>query len=246
MTSESRSPASASCGAATIRHAVYFAPGRESPWWAFGASWLGRDDIRDAPVAQPATAARSRAELEALTAEPRRYGFHATLKAPFRLSGRHSGDDLVARLEHFAAGQRRIPLGRLEPQWMDGFVALVPAAPPAALQALAAACVTGLDDLRAPLSEAERTRRPLAAQDLRGHELLERFGYPHVLERFRFHMTLTGPVDAATAREVIAQVADPVARLNAQAPLVLDRLCLFVQPDPRAPFRRVAEAELAP
>lgn len=246
MTSESRSPATASCGAATIRHAVYFAPGRESPWWAFGASWLGRDDIRDAPVAQPATGARSRAELEALTAEPRRYGFHATLKAPFRLSGRHSGDDLVARLEHFAAGQRRIPLGRLEPLWMDGFVALVPAAPVAALQTMAAACVIELDDLRAPMTPTERERRLVDAQDPRGRELVELYGYPYVMERFRFHMTLTGPVDAATAREVIAQVADPVASLNEQAPLMLDRLCLFVQPDPWAPFRRVAEAELAP
>ncbi len=244
MTIQPVPPASGRCGAATIRYAVYFAPHCDCPWRAFGASWLGRDEIRDVPWPQPTEGGHGTADIAALTAAPRRYGFHATLKAPFRLSGGHSGDDLLARLRRLARHQRCVALGRLEPVWMDGFVALVPAVAPPALHSLAAACVTELDDLRAPATQSERERRSIPADDVRGRELMERYGYPHVLERFRFHMTLTGPVAAPVAQEIIARVTPAVADLNQQAPLVLDRLCLFAQPSPHASFRRLADVEL--
>lgn len=244
MTIQQGPPASGRCGAATIRYAVYFAPHCDSPWRAFGAAWLGRDEIEDAPWPQPADGGHGTADIAALTAGPRRYGFHATLKAPFRLSGGHSGDDLLTRLRQLARQHRCVPLGRLEPVWMDGFVALVPAAAPPALHPLAAACVIELDDMRAPATPAERERRSIPADDVRGHELMERYGYPHVLERFRFHMTLTGPVAAQVAQNTIAQLRPAVARLNEQAPLLLDRLCLFAQPSPHASFRRLADVEL--
>lgn len=244
MTIQPGPSANGRCGAATIRYAVYFAPHCDSPWRAFGASWLGRDEIRDVPWPQPAEGGQGTADIAALTAAPRRYGFHATLKAPFRLSGGHSGDDLLARLRQLARQHRCVPLGRLEPVWMDGFVALVPAVAPPALHSLATACVTELDDLAAPATQAERERRSVPANDVRGHELMERHGYPQVLERFRFHMTLTGPVAAPVAQEIMARVTPAVADLNQQAPLVLDRLCLFAQPSPHASFRRLADVEL--
>jgi hypothetical protein len=127
---------------------------------------------------------------------------------------------------------------------MDGFVALVPTSPNSALQSLAAACVTELDEVRAPLTQADRERRRVDPDDARAAELFERYGYPHVLERFRFHMTLTGPVNMATAGQVVTQITHPIARLNAQEPAVLDRLCLFFESEPGAPFRRVADVEL--
>jgi putative phosphonate metabolism protein len=228
----------------TCRYAVYFAPPRESRWWDFGARWLGRDDIRNEPLAQPGLNGLDAMAVQRITAEPRRYGFHATLKAPFRLNASEPGDGLLARLRLLAGHLRAVPLGLLVPVYMDGFVALVPNSPNPALQALAADCVTGLDDLRAPLTPAERDRRRIEPADRRAADLFERFGYPHVLERFRFHMTLTGPVDMATAGRVVAQVAHPIAQINAHEPAVLDRLCLFLEPEPGAAFRRVAEVEL--
>lgn len=230
----------------TARYAVYFAPGRASAWWAFGARWLGRDEIRDEPLTQPTISGFDAACMQKLTAEPRRYGFHATLKAPFRLNAGASSEDLLARLRMFAAQRKAVPVEALVPVYMSGFVALVPAARNPALEALATACLTELDDLRAPLTQAERERRPIEAADLRAAQLFERYGYPHVLERFRFHMTLTGPVDTAVAGRLVAQVARPIAGLCAQEAPVVDRLCLFFESAPGAPFRRVAEVELAP
>lgn len=228
----------------TCRYAVYFAPGRESPWWAFGVAWLGRDDALDVPLPQRALHGLDAVGMDALTAQPRRYGFHATMKPPFRLDTGETADDLLVRLHLLARGRRAVPLGQLVPVYMDGFVALVPAVPNPALQALAGACVTELDDLRAPVTQAERERRRIDPADPRAAELFERYGYPHVLERFRFHMTLTGSVDMAVAGQVVAQMAHPIAHLNAQEPPVLDRLCLFFESEPGAPFRRLADVEL--
>jgi len=229
----------------TFRYAVYFAPARGSRWWNFGAAWLGRDDMLNVPMEQPVLPALAAPAMERITAEPRRYGFHGTLKAPFRLNTGETADGLIARLRELAAGLRAVPLGTLVPLYMDDFVALVPTTPNPALQALAAACVTQLDEVRAPPTQADRERRRIDPADTRAAELFERYGYPHVLERFRFHMTLTGPVDMATAGQVVAQVAHPVAQLNAQEPVVLDRLCLYFESEPGAPFRRVTEVELA-
>jgi putative phosphonate metabolism protein len=229
----------------SARYAIYFAPGRESPWWAFGAAWLGRDEERDLPPARPRVDGVDPRGMDAITAQPRRYGFHATLKAPFRLGPGVTADALGCRLRAVAQGCRAVPLGCLAPVYMDGFVALVPTQPAPELHGLAACCVTELDALRAPVGPAERQRRHIEPGDARGNELFERYGYPHVPERFRFHMTLTGPVDATLAGQLVAQLARPVAQLNALEPPVLDRLCLFVEPHEGAAFQRVADVRLA-
>jgi hypothetical protein len=184
--------------------------------------------------------------LERITAEPRRYGFHATLKAPFRLRDGVPEEALLERVNGLARRLQAVALGTLVPGMLDGFVALMPASPNPALNALAAACVTELDDLRAPPSQAEIERRRNQHLDARGRELLERYGYPHVMERFSFHMTLSGPVDTAWASRIVAQVARPVHQANIEQPLVLDRLCVFVEPEPDAAFLRIADAPLQP
>ncbi|MEO8118363.1 MAG: DUF1045 domain-containing protein [Rhodoferax sp.] len=228
----------------TPRYAIYFAPEPGSPWWEFGARWLGRDECRDVNKVQHSLDQIGPVELREITAQPRRYGFHATLKAPFSLSGRHTVEDLTARMQALAATLKPVLLGKMQAAMLGDFVALVPGVASDELTVLAAACVTGLDDLRAPLSEADRARRHVEHLDAREQELLHLYGYPHVLERFRFHLTLSGPVTRPTAQRVQQAAIDPVARLNATTPLVLDRLCLFVEPSPGQPFKRIADAGL--
>jgi hypothetical protein len=129
---------------------------------------------------------------------------------------------------------------------LGDFVALVPVVPIAELAALAAACVTGLDALRAPLSWADLARRDTQRLDARGQELLQLYGYPYVLERFRLHFTLTGPLPPSAAQRVMHSVSEPVALLNLTAPLLLDRLCLFVEPAPNQPFMRITDVLIPP
>lgn len=227
------------------RYAIYFAPAPASPWWEFGTNWLGRDECLDIARAQQTMNGIEPTELHEITTEPRRYGFHATLKAPLRLRGNYSAADLTARLQTLAATLKPVPLGPTQAVALGNFVALMPTQVPNGLMALAASCVTELDGFRAPLSAADLRRRRVEHLDAREQELLQLFGYPYVLERYRFHLTLTGPLTRPTAQRVLQAVAQPVAQLNATAPLVLDRLCLFVEPAPGQPFQRVADMALS-
>lgn len=228
----------------SARYAIYFAPAPGSPWWEFGTRWLGRDECLDVQMAQPALAQIGPAELHAATAQPRRYGFHATVKAPFALSEGNTLDQLITRMQALAATLKPVALGPMQAAMLGDFVALLPVTVPDELAALATACVTGLDDLRAPLSAADLLRRRVEHLDAREQALLNQYGYPYVLERYRLHFTLSGPVNPPMAQRLVQAAATPVAALNAAAPLVLDRLCLFVEPSPGQPFKRLLDAEL--
>ena len=238
-------PSPSPADTATVpRYAVYFAPAVASPWWHFGAGWLGRDEQRGEPLKQPAVPGFSAPELHALTAEPRTYGFHATLKAPFRLRPAVSEALLRDRLRALAARLPPLSLGRLEPQLLDDFVALVPVPRQPAVDTLAAHCVLALDDLRAPLTPEEQARRRPERLDPMARELLQRHGYPWVLGLFRFHMTLSGPVERRTGERLAAAAHGFVTALNKEVPPMLDRLCLFREDDRGAPFVRIDEVEL--
>ncbi len=228
----------------SARYAIYFSPAKHSPWWDFGAQWLGRDECDDKALAQPVLTQIGLTDLNSITAEPRRYGFHATLKAPFHLRDGFSVDDLAERVQALASRLRPVSLGPLQLVTLGDFVALTPLTATEELATLAAACVVELDDLRAPLTAEELARRRIEQLSTREQELLRQYGYPYVLERFRLHFTLSGPVPRATALSVMQAVAQPVAGLNNSAPLLLDRLCLFVEAAPGEAFKRVADLEL--
>lgn len=227
------------------RYAVYYAPATDSPWWHFGAGWLGWDEVRARPVPQVRLPRFSPDDFHALTGEPRRYGFHATLKAPFRLREGLTESALRGRLAQLAAELHPLPLGQLEPGMLGGFVALQPAPRSHEVEALAARCMLALEDLRAPLTEAEIARRRPERLDAVERELLQRHGYPYVLERFRLHLTLSAPVDAATGDRLVACAREAVAPLNADHAPVLDRLCLFREDQAGAPFLRIHDEVLA-
>ena len=151
----------------SARYAIYFAPDRHSPWRQFGAHWLGRDEHDSAVLQQPLLAGISPEELARITQEPRRYGFHATLKAPFHLAAGHDEASLIRRMGALARTLNPVALGPLRIASLGAFLALIPENSPSGLQTLAAACVTRLDDLRAPLRDAELTRRRIENLDLR-------------------------------------------------------------------------------
>ena len=151
---------------------------------------------------------------------------------------------LLARTRSLAQRLRPVPLSPLQVQRLGPYVVLVTPDHHTAASDLASACVIELDDLRQPLTPDELARRQPATLGARELELLHRYGYPHVLERFRFHLTLTDPVNEAQAAQVTEAVSNQVDRLNAQTPLTLDRLCIFEEPAPGQAFRRVHDLVL--
>jgi putative phosphonate metabolism protein len=228
------------------RYAIYFAPPKATPWWTLGAHWLGRDEFNNTALAPTEIFLDIDTEERlAITAEPRRYGFHATLKAPFRLGQNKTLQELLDRTSAVAAKLAPLALGPLRAVSLGNFVALTPRQPSAELQTLAANCVVALDDMRAPLTPEDLARRRVERLDAREMELLNSYGYPYVLERFRLHFSLTGPVDFKNQQLVLRAVAAQVNHLNTAAPLVLDRLCVFEEASPGMPFGRIADMPLS-
>ncbi len=217
-----------------MRHAVYYAPDPDEPLHALAAQWLGRDAVTGEAVEPPDLMPHD--EHAALVAAPARYGFHATLKAPFVLADGFGEDDLAAAVDELAGevGAVRIPV--LSLRRLGRFFALVPAVPSQPLNDLAARVVADLDRFRAPPAEAELARRREATELTGPQEAnLRRWGYPYVMDEFRFHLTLTGPVPAERAERVEAALAEHFEPVIGRS-LVVDRLCVFVEPAPGAPF----------
>lgn len=203
------------------RYAVYYTP-PQGEFADFGASWLGWDAGQGAAVPQPALAGL---DIAALTAEPRKYGFHATLKAPFRLAEGARASDLARAAQALAAQLGPVTLEGLVLTRIGPFLALTAQGDDGPLNALAAQVVEGLDPFRAPLTEAELARRNPDRLTPRQRALLDRWGYPYVLDEFRFHMTLTGALDPASMDAVTAQLGPRLAVIP--RPFTLDAISLM-------------------
>jgi putative phosphonate metabolism protein len=234
----------------TSRFAIYAAPGTGSAD-RVGAllrekaeRWLGRS-VRADPVTPWVPAGWTREAVNAMTVSARRYGFHATLKAPFRLAAGRTSEELDAALARFAAGRAGVVVPQLSLACLDGFFALVPGAEAKELYALADDVVTGFDGFRAPATEAEVARRNPAALTARQRELLNAWGYPYVLDEFRFHLTLTDRLPATERPEAERVLKDWFAPLLG-ATVPVDALALFTEPKPGAPFTLHAVHQLQP
>src|SRR5512145_1583919 len=115
------------------RYAIYFAPSERSSLWRLGCGWLGRDAQRDCALEQPRLGGLAPARIAELTAAPRLYGFHATLKPPFALAAGRSADGLRAALAGFARLRAPFLLPPLEVGMLAGFIAMLPIAASPAL-----------------------------------------------------------------------------------------------------------------
>ena len=192
------------------RYAVYYTPEAGTPLADFGASWLGWDSASGQTQAHPRTSLPSVAEM---TATPRKYGFHGTIKPPFRLADGTKADDLHAALSALCATASPVELDALRLARLGRFLALVPEGATSKLERLAARVVTELDHFRAPATAQELSKRRAAQLTPAQDANLERWGYPYVLDAFRFHMTLTGKLDKPTLKQaemVLEGLLDPL------------------------------------
>ena len=204
------------------RFAIYYAP-EPGAFADAAASWLGWDVQAGRAVAQPKLALPR--PLADATAEPRKYGFHGTIKPPFRLAAGVTPQDLQQAVAQLARSLRPVVLAGLQRVNLEGFLALVPQGDTAELETLAAEVVRALDPYRAPLTAAETARRRPERLTARQRELLAIYGYPYVMEEFRFHLTLSGPLGADHA--AFSAAADHHFADLIPQPFSLAELCLF-------------------
>ncbi|SMX34337.1 DUF1045 domain-containing protein [Actibacterium lipolyticum] len=206
------------------RYAIYYAP-EPGPLAEFGAEWLGWDPVvgeSEAPKEFPGLPCPA---VE-ITGTPSKYGFHGTIKPPFRLADGKTAEGLHNAATSLAKWLQSVTLDGLELSRLGNFLALTPVGKATALASLASHVVMELDEFRAPPSDAEIQRRTRSALSPVQLALLNRWGYPYVMEEFRFHLTLSGrlkPDDLEATHAVLAPVLDPLL----PQPFIIDSLCLF-------------------
>jgi hypothetical protein len=235
------------------RYAIYFTPRPDTALWRFGSRILGYDSATGEQVPQPRLHSITPERLEILTRRPRVYGFHATIKPPIRLAEGCDEAGLIAALDAFCTQAAPVTLAplvlaELGPDGEDAaFLALVERGmdegrgQTPALRDLEARVVEAFEPFRAPLTAEEYARRNPQSLPPRKRELLDRYGYPGVLDAFTFHMTLSGRIPGAERAALSAELADlwrETARDDParDEPVVIDHLGLCRQM-PGEPFR---------
>ncbi|QYA13405.1 DUF1045 domain-containing protein [Rhizobium sp. AB2/73] len=217
-----------------MRYALYFTPPKDDPLTSLAARWLGRDAFSNEIFSDKAMAPLPEDHAE-LTADPRRYGFHATLKAPFELAASVTERDLLEVAAEFASQTKAFTIPELVLGQLGHFFALVPGSVYQPLQDFASRVVKTFEPFRAPLSDHDIARRkPEGLTEPQRANLL-RWGYPYVNDEFRFHMTLTGRVPSERQPELQAILAGRFAEHTGK-PLDISGLAVFVEEERGAPF----------
>lgn len=222
------------------RYAIYFAPARGSVLDRFGAELLGYDAWTGDDLPFPDGVTDAAPDWREVTSDPRKYGFHATLKAPFALAPGKSEHDLVEACAAFAAAPRTIPRFKPVVDSISGFIAVIPGERSLPLEVLATDCVTAFDDFRAVLTEKDRARRNPDKLTERQRDYLDHWGYPYVMEEFRFHMTLTCRLDETRRWSVLEMLRERFASTGTES-LAADRIALFRQDASDARFRIIGD-----
>ena len=220
------------------RYAIYYAPAPGSGLDRFGAQLLGYDAFTGGDLSFPDGMLQMSPDWRELTRDPRKYGFHATLKAPLSLAPGKTEAELLAACEAFAVTPRAIPVIRPVVGSISGFIAVIPAEPSTELERLAADCTREFDSFRAPLTPDDRKRRNPSRLTPRQREHLDRWGYPYVMEDFRFHMTLTGRLDTERREAVLTMLRSRFSTIGLTM-LAIDSIAVFRQENADSRFRIV-------
>jgi hypothetical protein len=226
------------------RYAAYFAPDPASELWRFGSSAIGYDAATGLDQRFLSHPGCTDEEWHDLTAEPRRYGFHATVKAPFHLAAGTTEADLLRHFDRCASRLSPVVIGRLKLALLDNFIALVPVGGTSSVGHLAMALVEGLEPFRASLAAADRARRLAASLTPRQVGYLDQYGYPYVGPDFRFHMTLTGAVAAHRQQAAWDALAAAFDRPWAMQPVDIASISLFRQDTRAGRFRIIHRSNL--
>ena len=228
----------------TERYAVYYAPRADEGLAVAASQWLGINPEGGRLRRQPLLSGFSPERLAEITADPRLYGFHGTLKAPIALVDGATEREFVDAVGRFAVTLRPVTVPSMALAEIGSFLALVPAERCTALQDLADRCVVEFDEYRRPADEAELARRRAAGLSPRQDALLVRWGYPYVLEEWRFHLTLSGRIEDPAERGAVMAILRKRFGGFVDRPLQVRDLCVFRQAAPGRPFTVLARFRL--
>jgi hypothetical protein len=204
------------------RYAIYYAPELGSPLDVFGHDWLGGTTNTE-------MAGLNSGRIAQLSESIRRYGFHGTLKPPFELNPATSLESLLDAARIFAQSLSLIEIPPLELAIIGKFIALTPTTSSAPLEKLAAACVRAFEAYRMPLSDEQLESYKLNKLTVHQEQMLEHWGYPYVMEEFRFHISVTDRIDDDRERENVMNALEVLAAPILRKPIVVRDITVFGQ-----------------
>ena len=214
------------------RYAIYYAPEPGSPLDAFGRSWFDHDV--NGPQARATKLTPKR--MAELSESSRRYGFHGTLKPPFALNPATTLESLLEAARIFARGLSPIEIPPLELAIIGKFIALTPVTQSAALEKFSAACVRAFEAFRVPLSGQQLENFKQNKLTVHQEQMLDHWGYPYVMEEFRFHISVTDRIDDNQEREDVMAALEILAASVLGKPIVVRDLTVFGQAGPDEPM----------
>lgn len=225
------------------RYAIYYAPEGQSELGSFGNHWLGRDPATNNILSHPVLENALPVQIKDITLSPSRYGFHGTLKPPFKLKDGFSFSDLESKTLEYARQLKPFNMGTLKLARIGKFLAFIPAEKSEPLYDLAAGFVKNLDDFRQNPTDGEISKRREAGLTKRQDELLLEWGYPYVFEEFRFHLTLTDKLDEDRLNQIepiLSEILDPLTATS----ITIEDICIFGDPGDGNPFDLIKRIKL--
>lgn len=219
------------------RYAIYYTPASDSPLARFGASWLRRDHLGvDFTDHMEIVQLSDQRQFE-MTQTPRHYGFHATLKPPFRTHQGVGFEVIDEALQEFASHHKPFEVPALELSILDGFIALRPRQDSKKLLNFAAKCVRAFDQFRISPTDRERAKCFQLNLTDRQKQHFKDWGYPYVMEDFRFHMTLTDRLDVLEQESVLQGLSEKTTCVLNGKPWMLDSVTLVKQSTSTSRFK---------
>ena len=225
------------------RFAIYFAPEISSVLHMLGSQWIGRDANSGKLIKQPEIPNITSEYFYKITKNPRLYGFHATLKAPFQLNIRFTLNDLQDHIQRFCASIQPFNM-YLKIKQADQFLALVMDPREKKMVKLASNLVKQTDHFRAPIQQPMIDKRRLSVLTRSQDSNLLKWGYPYVFSDFRFHMTLTEKITLPSARQQLENAACLHFSSSLNDMVKVSSISLFCQKTSDSDFHQIQRFQL--
>ena len=210
------------------RYAIYYAPIENCGLDVFGKCLLGWDPYKGEEITNsypPKLPNLQKFSRFVLT--PKQYGFHGTIKAPFRLKDGYTYNDLENKVCEISKQIHSFYIDKLIIKKLGNFIALIPTNN-LKVNDVSNKFVEGLDYLRDELSENEIKKRNPIKLTSRQKKMLFKWGYPYVFNEFKFHLTLTSKLNIEEIDDVFKSLQNILTQFNL-IKINFNSVCIFGQ-----------------
>jgi len=210
------------------RYAIYYAPLENSELDIFGKCWLGWDPYKGSQTNKSDFSKLPDFEkFSKFVVAPKQYGFHGTIKAPFRLKDGFTYNDLENQVGEISKQIHSFYLDQLIIKKLGNFIGLIPTNN-LKVNAVSNKFVKELDYLRDELSESEIKKRKPHKLTSNQKQLLFKWGYPYVFNEFKFHLTLTSKLNNVEIDDVFKSLQNILKQVNLNK-ISFNNICIFGQ-----------------